>query len=299
MKFLRMLGRSFRDALKSTIRNFSLSLASISSITITLVIVALALLASFNVSEFTKEIEKDLTIVVFLERSTTKEQLETTAKNIRKMDNIASLKVIPKQEVKKDISAQSETLGKVLENFKDDSNPLKDTIEIKVNDINEIKKTANAIKQEKNVYAVKYGEGMVDQMVSAFTSIRYVGYGIVITLILVTIFLVINTIKLTISARGREIGIMRLVGASNFTIKTPFIIEGLFLGILGSIIPILFTTYGYIYFYKKYNGHLFSPLIKLIEPNMFVYQVSLIILGIGILVGMIGSSSAVRRYLKI
>ena len=92
---------------------------------------------------------------------------------------------------------------------------------------------------------------------------------------------------------------MRLVGASNFTIKTPFIIEGLFLGILGSIIPILFTTYGYIYFYKKYNGHLFSPLIKLIEPNIFVYQVSLIILGIGILVGMIGSSSAVRRYLKI
>ena len=92
---------------------------------------------------------------------------------------------------------------------------------------------------------------------------------------------------------------MRLVGASNITIKLPFIIEGMILGLMGSIIPIVLTTYGYLVFYKHFDGHLYSKLIQLIVPEPFIYQASLIVLGIGILVGMIGSASAVRRYLKI
>ena len=140
---------------------------------------------------------------------------------------------------------------------------------------------------------------MVDKMVKAFNQVEKITYGIVIALVLVTIFLIINTIKLTISARRREIGIMRLVGASNFTIKTPFIIEGMILGVLGSIIPILITMYGYLAFYKHFDGHLYSQLIELIKPEPFIYQVSAIVVVIGILVGMIGSSSAVRKYLKV
>ena len=140
---------------------------------------------------------------------------------------------------------------------------------------------------------------MVDKMIKAFTSIEKVTYGIVIALIIVTVFLIINTIKLTISARKREISIMRLVGASNFTIKTPFIIEGMILGLLGSIIPIGITTYGNLAFYNHFDGYLLSELIKLIKPEPFIYTTSLIVLVIGIIVGMIGSASAVKKYLKI
>ena len=136
-------------------------------------------------------------------------------------------------------------------------------------------------------------------MIGAFSSVEKVTYGIVIALILVTVFLIINTIKLTISARRREIGIMRLVGASNFTIKTPFIIEGMILGLLGSIVPIIITTYGYLAFYKHFDGHLYSKLIELIKPEPFIYNISLMVLGIGIVVGMVGSASAVKKYLKI
>ena len=92
---------------------------------------------------------------------------------------------------------------------------------------------------------------------------------------------------------------MRLVGASNFTIKTPFIIEGMILGLFGSIVPILFTMYGYLAFYRHFDGYLFSELILLIVPEPFIYSTSLIIVAIGILVGMIGSASAVKKYLKI
>ena len=92
---------------------------------------------------------------------------------------------------------------------------------------------------------------------------------------------------------------MRLVGASNLNIKIPFIFEGFFLGVLGAIIPIFITIYAYAALYNKFDGQLFSPFIRLIEPTPFVYIVSLILLGIGILVGMFGSLRAVKKYLKI
>ena len=299
MKLFRMLGRSFRDAFKSVIRNFSLSLASISCITITLIIVAIAIMASLNINNFTDEIEKDLTIVVFLDRDADDNDIKDVKRELDKISNVEKITFISKDEVKEQMREESEVFAKVLDGYDEGESPLKDTYQVKVKEIEKIKVTADRIKKIDSVSVVRYGEGMVEKLVSAFTSIKNVTYGVVIALIVVTVFLIVNTIKLTISARKREIGIMRLVGASNFTIKTPFIIEGMILGVLGSIIPVIFTTYGYMAFYKHFDGYLFSQLIVLIKPEPFIYTTSLIVIIIGILVGMIGSASAVKKYLKI
>ena len=299
MKLFRMLGRSFRDAFKSVIRNFSLSLASISCITITLIIVAIAIMASLNINNFTDEIEKDLTIVVFLDRDADDNDIKDVKRELDKISNIEKITFISKDEVKEQMREESEVFAKVLDGYDEGESPLKDTYQVKVKEIEKIKVTADRIKKIDSVSVVRYGEVMVEKLVSAFTSIKNVTYGVVIALIVVTVFLIVNTIKLTISARKREIGIMRLVGASNFTIKTPFIIEGMILGVLGSIIPVIFTTYGYMAFYKHFDGYLFSQLIVLIKPEPFIYTTSLMVIIIGILVGMIGSASAVKKYLKI
>jgi cell division transport system permease protein len=299
MKPLRMLGRSVRDAVKSVIRNFSLSLASISCITITLIIVAVAVITSFNVQNFTKTIEKDMTIVVFLDNDATEDDVEKVEKKINNISNVEKYTFQTKQQVKEQMQQESEVFKTVLETWSDEESPLKDTFQVKVKDVKKIKNTALKIESIDKVSVVRYGEDMVDKMVKAFSSVEKLTYGIVAALILVTVFLIINTIKLTISARRREIGIMRLVGASNITIKLPFIIEGMILGLFGSIVPVLITTYGYLAFYKHFDGYLYSRLIKLILPEPFIYQASLIVVGIGILVGMIGSASAVRKYLKI
>lgn len=296
-----MLARSIRDAFKSVIRNFSLSLASISCITITLIIVAIAIMASFNVQNFTQEIEKDLTIVIFLNNDATEDDINRVEEKIRQIPNVDKSSIVfqSKQEVKEEMQDQSEVFNTVLEGWDDNESPLKDTFQVKVKNVERISNTAERIENIETVNTVRYGEGMVDQMISAFSSIEKVTYGVVIALVIVTVFLIVNTIKLTISARRREIGIMRLVGASNFTIKTPFIIEGMILGLLGSIIPVIFTTYGYLAFYKHFNGYLFTQLIQLIKPEPFIYSTSGIVIIIGILVGMVGSASAVRKYLKI
>ncbi len=299
MKPFRMLGRCIRDAFKSVIRNFSLSLASISCITITLIIVAIAIMASINVANFTELIEKDMTIVAFVDNEANDEDLKSIKSSIEKLQNIQSIEFISKEEVGENIKKESEVFEVVINEFEKGESPLKDTYQIKVKNIENIKKTANEIKEIEKVSVVRYGEGMVEKLVSAFDSIKKVTYGVVIALIIVTVFLIINTIKLTISARKREIGIMRLVGASNFTIKTPFIIEGMLLGVLGSIVPVIFTTYGYLAFYRHFDGYLYSQLIQLIKPEPFIYTTSLIVIIIGIIVGMIGSASAVKKYLKI
>ena len=299
MKPFRMLGRCIRDAFKSVIRNFSLSLASISCITITLIIVAVAIIASFNVNNFTTAIERDMTIVVFVDSDATAEDVERIENKIKVLSNVDKYTFQTKQEVKEKMQSESEVFNTVLNTWEEGESPLKDTFQVKVKDIKKIKVTAKKIESFEKVSVVRYGEGMVDKMVSAFSSVEKVTYGIVIALILVTIFLIVNTIKLTISARSKEIGIMRLVGASNITIKLPFIIEGMILGLLGAVIPVIITTYGYFMFYKHFDGYLYSKLIVLIKPEPFIYQASAMIIVIGILVGMIGSASAVRRYLKI
>lgn len=299
MKLLRMLVRSIRDALKSVKRNFSLSLASISCITITLIIVSVAIMASFNVQNFTKEIEKDLTIVVFLDREVTDKEIDEIKEELDDIENIDSYEFQSKVEVKEEIQSQSDVFNAVLENWDDEESPLKDTFQIKVKDVEQIKHTADKIKSLKHVSVVRYGEGMVEKLVSAFDSIEKITYIVVISLILVTVFLIINTIKLTIDNRKVSIGIMRVVGASNLAVKAPFVIEGMILGLLGSIVPIIFTTYGYLAFYNHFDGYLFSELIKLIKPEPFIYTTSGMIVAIGVLVGMIGSASAVRKYLKI
>ncbi len=299
MKFFRMLRRSIRDAFKSVFRNFSLSLASISCITITLIIVAVSIVVTFNVQNFTKEMEKDLTIVVFLDTDTTEEEVEEIRDKLESMSNVESLTYQSKASVKEEMSQENEVFNEVMSTWDDEDNPLKDTFQVKVKVVERISNTAKNIEKIDKVSSVKYGEGMVDNLIEAFEAAQNVSYGMVIALILVTVFLIINTIKLTIFSRKREISIMRLVGASNFTIKTPFIIEGMVLGLLGSIIPILIVCFGYIALYNHFDGYLYSRMITLIEPEPFIYMVSGIVLVIGIIVGMIGSASAVRKYLKV
>ena len=299
MKSFRMTIRSFRDAFKSVVRNFSLSLASITCITITLIIIAASFLISENVRNFTTLIEKDVTIVAFLENDTTELDRENFEDNLKKMDNIDYYNYTSKQEVKDNMAKDYESLKDVLDNWDNTENPLKDTYTIKVIDVNNIRKTAEEIKALDKVSSVQYGEGLVEKMLSAFRAVEKITLIAALALVVVTIFLIINTIKLTIFSRKQEIYIMRLVGASNMRIKLPFVIEGIVLGIIGSFIPIIVIIYGYIALYNKMGGVLFSSLIKLVKPVPFVFNLSVVVLCIGVLVGMVGSSRAVRRYIKI
>ena len=300
MRGIRTIVRYIRDAAKSVIRNFSLSLASISCIAITLVVVAFSLVLSYNVENFTELIRKDVTMVIFLDKDADSSDYSKIESSIRSTGNVDKLTFKSKKESAEETAKGNEVFQAIIDTWTDETNPLLDSFELKVKDVDSIKETAEAIKKINKVNTVSYGEEMVDQLITIFDVINKISIGAVIALVIVTAFLITNTIKLAIYARKREIEIMRLVGASNISIKIPFVIEGLFLGFLGSIIPVIITIWGYTSLYEFFGGKLLgSSLVRLIEPTPFVYLASLLLVVIGILVGMFGSWQAVKKYLKI
>ena len=301
MKALRIFSRSIRDSIKSVFRNFSLSLASISCITITLIVVAVSIVLSYSVEKFTKIIEKDVTIVAFISNDATEEQINDIEKKILALDNInpKNVKFRDKMDISKEMMDSSDVFKDIMQDWSKEESPIQNTYQIKVDDIDHIGNTAKEIEKIEGITSVKYGAGMVEQMVNVFDTVRKFSIIIVAALIIVNAFLISNTIKITLFSRKREIEIMRLVGASNTNIKIPFIMEGLFLGILGSVIPVVVTILGYTKIYEHFNGRLFVSFIKLEQPYPFVLYISGVLVAIGMIVGMFGSWRAVRKYLKI
>ncbi len=302
MKWIRILLRSIKDASNSVFRNMSLSLASISCISITLIVVAISMILSYNVDNATKMIEKDFTIVCFVESSLSQEKVKVIEDKIKNIDNVESYKYKSKDEVLEEAKASDDVFKTIIDGWEDEENPLQPVFVIKAKDITILEETSQEIKNIEGVSLVRYGENIVQNMIKTFDTVETVLIVIVVSLVVVTAFLISNTIKLTIFSRKKEIEIMRVVGASNMNIRVPFVVEGIILSILGSVLPIILTIYGYNYLFSNTNGAVFSSYLKflrLVPPFPFAYIVSVSLFAIGIVVGTIGSSRAVRKYLKI
>jgi len=297
MKAFRIVERSIRDAFKSVFRNFSLSMASILCATITLLVVSISLIIAGNVDNATKDLEKELSIVVYLEKDATEDDINFLNSSISKLDSVEKVTYKSKDEWKLEMSEYNSSFSTIFDNYEE--NPLLDSFNVKVSDITNIGSVTENIRKMDKVESANYGESTIDTIVSVFDVVEHATIVIVIALVFVTAFLITNTIKLTIYSRRNEIEIMRLVGASNIAIKLPFVFEGFIIGVLGSIIPIIVTIYGYIIAYEKLNGHILTDLIMLIKPYNFVFYVSFVVIALGSLIGMLGSLNAVRKYLKI
>ena len=297
MKAFRIIGRSIRDAFKSVFRNFSLSMASILCATITLLVVSISLIIAGNINKATNDLENELSIVVYLEKDATKEDADFLEAAIKKIDKVKAVVYKSKEEWKLEMSEYNSSFGTIFEEYEE--NPLLDSFSVTVKDVKSLDTITESIRKMDKVESSNYGEDAVDTLVSVFDVVKKVTIVVVIALVFVTAFLITNTIKLTIYSRRNEIEIMRLVGASNIAIKMPFVFEGFIIGILGSLIPVIVTIYGYIIAFEKLNGHILTNLIKLIDPYNFVFYISFVVVGLGALIGMFGSLRAVRKYLKI
>lgn len=297
MKMFRFLKRGIRDSFKSVFRNFSLSMAAIACSTITLILVSISLIVSYNVKEVTNKLEDELTIVVYLNKDINEDQIDKLKNDFNNLKNVSEIEFKDKEEWKLEMKEYSDTYATALDYLED--NPLLSSFIIKVDDPAYLKETNDIIKEYEGVSSSNYGEGMAETVVTAFKVIQKVTIIMVIALVFVTAFLISNTIKLTIFSRRSEIEIMRLVGSSNTTIKLPFMFEGFILGFLGSLLPIIITIYGYVLTYDHFNGYIITELITLAKPFNFILYVAGIVLVIGCIIGMFGSYRAVRKYLKI
>ena len=292
--------RPIRDGFKGVGRHASMSIQSASAVTLALIIISLFLMFSMTVQNFTKGIEESVSISVLVDYS--KESAEDEDAISLAIKNISGVSTVTYSSKDEEFqyyleSFDDEKTRKAFEPFKD-INPMHDAFYVETTSGSNIEAIAEEISNIEGVYKVNYGGDSAVSLISALRTIRNGGWIIALALSLLAIFQIQNTIKLTIMARADEIAIMRNVGAKNSFVRSPFMVEGLIIGALGSIIPIAITYFGYIKLYEMTGGHLISNMFSLIAPVPFIYRICGALLIIGMLVGLLGSFLSVTKYLR-
>lgn len=300
------LARHFREGFKSVVRNGWMSFASISAISISLFILGTFLILTLNVNQLVEQIESQVEIRVHLEVNTPEDQVRTLHNEIGSISGVAQVEFIPKEE---GLEFMKEALGdegkELLEGYEGDNNPLPDSFKVTVDEPRNVAAVAEQIKQLNEgrvpppIFKVYYGEGTVETLFTITKYVRIIGLVLVVGLAFTAMFLISNTIRITIFARRREIAIMKLVGATNNFIRWPFFVEGALLGLIGSIIPIAVLLFGYASLVDASRFNLGLMLIQLVPLEELAVVVSGILLGIGLVIGIWGSLISVHKFLKI
>lgn len=294
--FFKGLPAHFKTAWLSIVRHFAMSLSASSAVMITLILFSAFLIVAGNVSLFTDSIENDIRIHAVLDKKITKKDDINRVKNdIEALDNI---KKIIFSDAKNELEMMIKEKGKEFSIYRGKENPLSHAFFISIKNSDNLKATTAQISAIPGVKEAVYGGTSVSKMIAVLNSIRSGGFIFVILLTLLAIFLISNSIKMTIYARNSEIAIMRTVGASNTYIKIPFMIEGMLIGFMGSIIPCILTYFGYQYLYHSINGQIVSALFSLEEVLPFALIICGVLIISGMLVGIFGSFISTSRYLR-
>jgi cell division transport system permease protein len=287
------------DASKSLVRNKTLSIASIATVATTLFILGIFLLVVFNVDQGINKLGSQFEVKVYMDEDITITDKKALAVKINKMEGIAEVKEETKADALerfKEMVGDDEKYKNVIEDFKT-NNPLPESYIIRVEKPENVDKVLNELTEQAGVSDIVSAKDTVEKVVNITNSIKWAGLAIFILLFFVSLFLIMNTIKLTVFSRKREIGIMKYVGATDWFIRWPFIIEGIIIGLLGSLIAsgILYYVYKLIVTKMSNNFLMFT----MIEP-MYIIKTLLwqFTLG-GIVIGIFGSIISVRKFLKV
>lgn len=294
---IRTISRHTKESLKNIIRNGWMTFASVSAVTVTLLLVGVFFVIMMNLNKVATSIEEDVIIRVHIDIVASDEQQAELKKQIENIPGIESITYSSKEE---ELENMIESLGKEGEVFRlfEQDNPLNDVFVVKAKNPRDTSTIANQIEKLKYASKVNYGQADVEKLFNFLEMSRNVGVVLIIGLLFTAIFLISNTIKITIIARKREIEIMRLVGATNGFIRWPFFLEGLWLGILGSIIPISVIVTLYKYVHEYLSAKLSNHFIQILDFNPFAYQIAAVLLLLGALIGVWGSMMSVRKFLK-
>lgn len=295
-----MISRPIKEGFRGVGRHWGMALSSAIAVTVTLTIISIFLVFSWHLRTFTKSIEYSMKIAVVVDEKYENKAAEDRIKaEIEKIEGVKSVDFSSKEDEFKYYLEQydDEEMREVMAPFGDD-NPMNDAFYVEVEDGGMIQVTADQIRKIDGVEKVDYGGQTTVDIVSAMETIRRVGAIFVAAMSILAIFLIQNTIKLTIAARQDEITIMRNVGAANGFIRAPFVWEGMIIGLLGAIGPIILTMWGYSALYTRTQGIIFSNLFNLEKPMPFSAYVAGILAVTGIAVGYIGSWFSVTKHLR-
>ncbi len=292
-----LVGEGFSNVFK----NKKSTGASLMIMCATMIIFGIFLILGENINHFVKEIESAQGIQVFIKSGTTQEQIEELEDKIRKLDGVSTTEFISKEEALEQMKEKFGDKKDLLEGYEGENNIFTASFVVTLTDLNQSQNIQNQINTFEYVKKITSKDETVTTLIKLANGIKIITGVILVLLIIISIFIISNTIKLTVHARRKEISIMKYVGATNGFIRWPFIVEGMIIGVFASIISIIIvgTTYSIIarqlvnsQFMQVINMSLIS-FADMFNSIIFVYM----LLGIGI--GALGSVISMRKYLKV
>lgn len=286
------------EAFKSIYRNGWMSIASVGVVIVTLFLLGSFMILNYNMNFLSEDIKSQIEIVAFVGEDVESSQLDQLEKRISSMPQAEEVDLVSREDALVRLKEQLGEQGHLLEGYEDvESNPLRDSFEIRSRESEEVSALAQEIDSLPGIVKVDYGSEVVDKLFTVTRVINWVGLGFMFALGASAMFLIANTIKLAVYSRRQEIMIMKSVGATDWFIRWPFIIEGLVLGVIGSLVPLagLYASYQYVVDWVYSN----IPFLPLIPPSMVMEDIVKILIVLGVGLGILGSSFSIRRFLKV
>ncbi len=277
-----------------------MGLASVSSITAVLMILGIVLILILSINNVVMDTKTKFDeIQVFLNEDFSDEDLNAIEDVVRNSEGIVSIMYQSKDQALEILKEDWKDDAYLLEGLESD-NPLPNSYIIKLKDIQYANGIVNKVKDMDGVEKVTYYQGIIDKLLVFANYIRFGGLTVIGVLVFVSVFIISNTIKLTVTSRKREINIMKYVGATNNYIRGPFIIEGILFGLLGAVVSILIVYYGYGYLFESVNEKLYSLFtFYLIEPKYIFSDIAIMFATIGVGIGALGSLVSLKRFLNV
>lgn len=284
-----------KQAFNSISRNRLLSLATVTTVTVCVLILGVALLLFLNTSNLMSHLESDVEINAFLSPDLTQTQISDLRYQIQSFPGIESVDFISKdqalQNLQKSFGGQNYNLGTTM-----GRNPLPNSYKVKAKDPHNVPALAAQIDQLYGVDKVNYGEGLVEKLFKVTKWVRYFSIGIIALLALGAIFLIATTIRLAIYARRKEVYLMKLIGATDWFVRWPFFLEGVLLGSCGASIAIILLALGYSSLLHNVKTVLFIALLSNSGILLTVYGG---LLATGAILGTVGTAISLNRYLDV
>lgn len=290
--------RAFGDALKSLKRNFSVTVASMATVFATILIFGVFLMLATTVNSLVRNVEEQIQVRLYLNKDFTQTQKSAIETKISNQVGVKGSVFESRQEAFKNAEKNLGTEYNYLQGFDPvNKNPFPDSFIVTLEKPEYIEKFVANLEKEPGIESVGNDSETVNQIISWGNTIRNVGIIIFVILILVSLFLIGNTIKLAVFGRKREIEIMKFVGATNWFIRWPFIIEGVIIGLVGAVLAVIALYFGYQYAYTQ--AHISVPFITLPSPDFIVKWLSWQFALAGIIIGAIGSFLSIRKHLNV
>ncbi len=299
VRLFRGVGRHIRDAFRNFYRNFMLSITALASINVALLVVSLSILIGINFDAFVNGVEEELKIVMLVKNETPEGNLDSIRQELEADERTTEVVYSSKDEQLKLVAEQMPKIKEIASQYEGAENPLFRVFYIKVKESEQIASFVEEYTDADYVESIKYGKEHIDKIIQMFYYSRIITIVIIGSLLLVSLFIVSNTIRITIYTRKEQVDIMKLVGASNYHIRMPYIYEGVLIGLFGSILPILITIFGYKYAYDNYHDNAYlKSFLDIVEPDPITYYIAGGLLVMGVFVGMFGSAISIRKFVR-